>query len=286
MVLVMTAQLFHQITASGAVVNLSPRAKFQLRGADRVRYLNGQVTNNAHLATDQKTVYACVTDANGRIAGDVFIHSAGDTLLLDSAVDLREPLAQRLDRYIVADDVELTDVTEDWQLWHAFGGSENSEAPAGALNSNRFGANGFDLWLPTAAAAPAFEPKPVLSDEDAETWRILQKVPRWPNELNADTFPPEAGLMDRAMDFAKGCYIGQEILSRIKTTGKMPREMIAFATDGEVSVGDEIHTDKVVGKVTSAARHPVTGQSIGLGMVRQGAAAGPLTVSGKALQLR
>jgi folate-binding protein YgfZ len=282
----MTAQLFHQITASGALVNLSARAKLQLRGADRVRYLNGQVTNNVLRASGPETVYACVTDVKGRISGDVFIHSAADTLLLDAAVELREPLALRLDRYIVADDVELADVTEDWQIWHAFGGSDTSEALAGALNSNRFGANGFDLWLPTSAATPAFESKPVLSDEDAETWRILQKVPRWPNELNADTFPPEAGLMDRAMDFTKGCYIGQEVLSRIKTTGKMPREMIAFASDGDVNVGNEIHADKVVGKVTSAARHPVTGQTIGLGMVRQGAAAAPLTFSGSRLQLR
>ncbi len=282
----MTAQLFHQITASGALVNLSARAKLQLRGADRVRYLNGQVTNNVLRASGPETVYACVTDVKGRISGDVFIHSAADTLLLDAAIELREPLALRLDRYIVADDVELADVTEDWQIWHAFGGSDTSEALAGALNSNRFGANGFDLWLPTSAATPAFESKPVLSDEDAETWRILQKVPRWPNELNADTFPPEAGLMDRAMDFTKGCYIGQEVLSRIKTTGKMPREMIAFASDGDVNVGNEIHADKVVGKVTSAARHPVTGQTIGLGMVRQGAAAAPLTFSGSRLQLR
>lgn len=282
----MTAQLFHQITTSGAVVNLSASAKLQLRGTDRVRYLNGQVTNNVLRASSVETVYACVTDVKGRISGDVFIHSAADTLLLDAAIELREPLALRLDRYIVADDVELADVTEDWQIWHAFSGDDTSETLAGALSSNRFGKGGFDCWLPTSAPPPSFESKPVLSGPEAETWRILQKVPRWPNELNADTFPPEAGLMDRAMDFTKGCYIGQEVLSRIKTTGKMPREMIAFASDGDVNVGDEIHADKVVGKVTSAARHPVTGQTIGLGMVRQGAAAAPLTVSGSPLQLR
>ena len=251
-----------------------------------MRYLNGQVTNNVLRASSVETVYACVTDVKGRISGDVFIHSAADTLLLDAAIELREPLALRLDRYIVADDVELADVTEDWQIWHAFGGDDTSETPAGALNSNRFGKGGFDFWLPTSAPYPSFESKPVLSGPEAETWRILQKVPRWPNELNTDTFPPEAGLMDRAMDFTKGCYIGQEVLSRIKTTGKMPREMIAFASDGDVNVGDEIYADKVVGKVTSAARHPVTGQTIGLGMVRQGAAAAPLTVSGSPLQLR
>lgn len=280
---IMTEQLFHQITTSGAAVNLSHRAKFQLTGTDRVRYLNGQVTNDVRRATTTQALYACVTDAKGRIAGDVFIRATADSLLLDAEAESRETLALRLERYIVADDVELADVTEAWQLWHVFGGAE---APADAVKSNRFGSEGFDLWLPADAAAPTFDETAVLSDEDAETWRILHKIPRWPNELNPETFPPEAGLMERAMDFSKGCYIGQEILSRIKTTGKMPREMLAFETDGEVNSGDDIHADKTVGKVTSTALHPLTGIRIGLGMVRQGTTGSDLTAAGHSLRPR
>jgi folate-binding Fe-S cluster repair protein YgfZ len=88
------------------------------------------------------------------------------------------------------------------------------------------------------------------------------------------------------MDFFKGCYIGQEVLSRIKTTGKMPREMIAFEAETTVNVGDEICTDKAVGTVTSVTMQPVTGYTVGLGMARQGAVGSDLTVSGTVLRRR
>ena len=274
----MTAELYQQITAHGAAVNLSSHAKFRLTGADRVRYLNGQVTNDMRRVKPDETLYACVTDVKGRIAADVRVHAQDEALLLDAEPALREPLGMRLERYIVADDVELTDVTEDWQLWHVFGGEitpaslEHAiEAPAHPVRSPRYGAAGFDLWLPASASPPTFHPdRPLLSDADLETWRILQKIPRWPHELNAETFPPEAGLESQAMDFAKGCYIGQEVLSRIKTTGKMPREMIAFASATAVNTGDELWHEKLVGKVTSVTQHPVTGLTNGLAMIRQG----------------
>ena len=276
----MTPELFQQITTHGAAVNLSSHAKFRLTGADRVRYLNGQVTNDVRCVTPDETLYACVTDVKGRIAADVWVHAQEDVLLLDAEPGLRDPLGLRLERYIVADDVELTDVTEDWQLWHVFGGettptslAHGSEVPGHPVRSARYGAAGFDLWLPLSARVPTFHPNlPLLSDADLETWRILQKIPRWPHELNAETFPPEAGLERLAMDFAKGCYIGQEVLSRIKTTGKMPREMIAFESSASVNAGDELWHEKAVGKVTSVTQHPVTGLNIGLAMIRQGTA--------------
>lgn len=272
----MIAKLYETVVREGAAVNLSARAKFRLTGADRVRYLNGQVTNDVRRAKADATLQACVTDAKGRITADVFIHATADALLLDAEPGLRETLAMRLERYIVADDVELTDVTQDWQLWHVWGGSE---LPLPGLRSNRFGAPGLDVWLPAEAPAPAFDSRPVLSETDLETWRILQGVPRWPHELNTDTFPPEAGLTERAMDFSKGCYIGQEILSRIKTTGKMPREMIAFESDAEVVAGTELLAGKPVGTVTSAAIHPETGKTVGLAMVRHGTPVDTLTTA-------
>ena len=280
----MTAELFHQITAHGAAVNLSSRAKFRLTGADRVRYLNGQVTNDVRRARSDETLHACVTDLKGRIAAEVFIHAHEDMLLLDAEPDLRESLGMRLERYIVADDVELTDVTDEWHLWHcwsAAGVPPCSECPdQHSAVSARYGAAGRDLWLPAPATTPTFDGLPILADDDLETWRILQKIPRWPHELNAETFPPEAGLESTAMDFAKGCYIGQEVLSRIKTTGKMPREMLAFESSLKVNAGDELWHDKLVGKITSVTQHPVTSRTIGLAMIRQGTPRDALHVGG------
>jgi folate-binding protein YgfZ len=259
----MQTETFQNLVTHGAAVNLSNRSKWKLIGVDRVRYLNGQVTNDVRRADDRHTIYACVTDAKGRIAGDVMIHSRDESLWLDAEEGLRETLGMRLEKYIVADDVELTDVTDDWQLWHVFG----SHASEG-LQSMRFGLPGMDVWLP---AGESFEPAvPVLSLDEVETFRVIQKVPRWPHELNSDTFPPEAGLEARAMDFAKGCYIGQEILSRIKTTGKMPKQLQSWEMDREMAPGDALHDAEgcEIGIVTSTARHPLTGSLAVLGYVK------------------
>jgi folate-binding protein YgfZ len=287
----MTKERFEEISQQGGLVNLSARSKWLLRGADRVRYLNGQVTNNVKNATDAQAVYACVTNLKGRVEGDIFIHASvvgdGPVLVVDAEPDLREPLGLRLDRYIIADDVELLDVTDEWQLWHAFGGQaarfQEMALPEGAHRTAawRFGQEGVDLWWPVAAGEPPLldAAGTSLTAEELETWRICAGVPRWPDELNAEVFPPEAGLQERGMDYAKGCYIGQEILSRIKTTGKMPQSLVRLQGHGEAdapfSAGALLFHQKEdgtlakVGHVTSTARHPVHGLPVGLGYVKQ-----------------
>ncbi len=268
----MNADLYQAILSSGAWVDLSTRAKWRLSGADRVRYLNGQVTNDVRTTRADSALHACVTNVKGRIEGDIYIHSEGESLIFDAPAGLRETLGMRLERYIIADDAVLKDITDDWQLWHWIGDS----APAGStsLKATRFGIPGHDLWLPSSSVlSSALGPQ--LSATDAETFRILQRTPAWPSELNADTFPQEAGLEKTAMSFSKGCYIGQEILSRIKTTGKMPRELIAWETEDYVEVTAGLHLqlgERDIGVLTSVTRHPVTGRCVGLAYIRQGSA--------------
>lgn len=279
----MTALQLDQIQREGAWVDLSERAKFRLTGADRVRYLNGQVTNDVRKAGADAALYACVTNVKGRTEGDVFIHAptSGEALLLDAEAGLREQLAARLERYIVADAVELRDESDEWRLWHGFGPAAAGFAPDGegshGVRCSRFGIEGVDVWTP--AGQPASRPPALwLCADEAEDFRIIQAMPRWPNELDADCFPPEAGLEERAMDFAKGCYIGQEILSRIRTTGRMPRRLVHWEATGaeiEVAAGDTLFSatggaepDRV-GNVTSATWHPVFERRVGLAYLKQ-----------------
>jgi folate-binding protein YgfZ len=271
----MNADLYQTILATGAWVDLSTRAKWRLSGADRVRYLNGQVTNDVRTARADSALHACITNVKGRIEGDIYLHTEGESLIFDASADLRETLGMRLERYIIADDAVLEDISEEWQLWHWIGLKEGFEQEgARVIKSSRFGIPGYDLWLPASSALPS-SVLPPLSTRDAETFRILQRIPAWPNELNADTFPQEAGLEKTAMSYSKGCYIGQEILSRIKTTGKMPRELIAWETedDAEVTAGSHLHLgERDIGVITSVARQPVTGRCVGLAYIRQGSA--------------
>lgn len=295
----MTRERFEQVERHGAWVDLSARAKWRLAGADRVRYLNGQVTNDVRKASRAAAILACVTDVKGRIVGDVFIRESPDgaSFLLDAEADLREALAARLERYIVADDVEIEDVADHWRLWHRV-------APSGASATHedfnagdgfvceawRFGDGGLDCWIPASGgsepgAVPEFVRRslnaPCLDAPEAETLRILRGIPRWPAELGEGAFPPEAGLEARAMDFAKGCYIGQEILSRMRTTGRMPRTLVRWEAAGggvAIKAGEQLFREEdggawsAIGRITSAAAHPVTFQQTGLAYVKQGSA--------------
>lgn len=276
--LIMDAALYSKVLTTGASVVLSARSKWRLSGTDRVRYLNGQVTNDVRTARADSALYACVTNVKGKIEGDVYIHAEGESLILDAPAVLRESLGLRLEKYLIADDALLEDITDEWQLWHVFGPESALELPADGrrVKAQRFGHPGYDLWLPIAAAGSG-SPDTQLCAEDAECLRILQRVPAYPQELNAETFPQEAALEKTAMSFAKGCYIGQEILSRIKTTGKMPRELMAWTAesgDADLVVGaDLVLADKKVGQITSLTRDPQSGRTVGLGYIRQGAAA-------------
>lgn len=292
----MNAERFAHITAQGGWVNLSARAKWRLSGNDRVRYLNGQITQDARLASPARALYACVTNVKGRIEGDVFFHADAEALFLDAEPDLREPLGLRLERYLIADDAELTDVTEAWQLWHRFGQAATAADPplpagARALTSLRLGLPGQDLWLPAASAFTPPNDALMLDEAEYEALRILRGQPRHPNELNAETFPQEAGLEERAMSFTKGCYIGQEILSRIKTTGKMPRQLFACQAPAEAGLaeGDPLldAAGHELGRITSLTRHPETGQWVGLASVKHSTAQATAgTANGSVLTLQ
>jgi folate-binding protein YgfZ len=289
----MAPDLFNAVEKNGACVDLSTRCKLLISGADRVRYLNGQLTNDVRKASAEDALYACVTSVKGRIEADVFLHAspAAASLLLDAEAGLREALALRLEKYVVADDVSVGDVTDEWKLLHVFGPATArvdewcSAMTDGVhrVNATRLGEPGVDLWMPSTSPPPAF-PGAMLSADEAETLRILRGIPRWPHELNAGAFPQEAGLETRAMDFTKGCYIGQEILSRIKTTGKMPRTLVSWAAQHSndtvlaqqlplpLYFADSHGARHEAGIITSATRHPLLGRWVGLGFVRQGEA--------------
>jgi tRNA-modifying protein YgfZ len=248
---------------------------------DRVRYLNGQVTNDVRQAKPDATLHACVTNLKGKIEADIFIHAFDDALILDAPEALRESLGMRLERYIIADDAVLEDITDEWQLVHGFGkmgqtfANEALSAAGGrSLSSDRLGLGGHDIWLPAAAPMPALD-CPALTPDEAEDFRILQRIPAAPNELNTDAFPQEVGLEKKTMSYTKGCYIGQEILSRIKSSGKMPRQLVAWESDSSepIAQGAFLSAEgKVIGTITSRAIHPLTGHQVGLGFIRQGAA--------------
>ncbi|MEA3187808.1 MAG: tRNA-modifying protein YgfZ [Chthoniobacter sp.] len=257
------ADLYAEAKERGGLIDLSRRAKWRVTGADRVRFLNGQVSNDVRKLAPGTSLHACVLTAKGKMSGDVFISAEPDFLRMDTEPVLREAMSLRLERYIVADDVALEDVTDEFALVHLVIGSAKL-MPSGIAgvtqtNAHRFAHPGIDLLMPGDALGETWralsEDFAPLDDSISESLRIEAGVPRWGAELGENTIPTEAGLDRVAVDFHKGCYIGQEIVSRIKSGGHVNRALHGFVSQGALAVGMELFaagSEQPVGKLTSA----------------------------------
>jgi len=260
--------------------DLSARLKLRLTGSDRVRFLNGQVTNDVRKANAHLSMAACVLSAKGKMDALIFINAEDEAILIDADPELKETLAARLERYLIADDVAIEDVTKDYSLFHVTG--ETAPAlpnDADWRRGKRFGTAGWDLFVPATAHESTRQllaaREPFGTPDEAERWRIEEGVPRWGRELTAQIIPVEAGLEGDAIDYAKGCYIGQEVISRMKMSGQTNKRLCGFVSiDGTpLAPGWPLFdpvAEKEVGKITSATRSDRLGKEIALGYVKRG----------------
>jgi len=246
------------------------------RGPDAERYLNGQLTQDVRLlAAGGGCLPSCVTDAKGRLQFRVRVHRAPSGELWVSCDDAEpDALFARLSRYLIADDAEAEDESGQWRMAHVTGTLPEG-LPGRAVASNRFGLPGWDVWLPAGADASALESVPLWPADEAEACRVAAGIPAWGAELTAGMLPPEAGLDRTDISYAKGCYIGQEVISRIKSAGKVNRKLVrlAVAADASVAAGDRLvdAAGAEAGVVTSVS--PVVGPDarVLLGYLKRGA---------------
>ena len=276
---------YHELQTRGGLADLSARVEIVLTGADRVRYLNGQVTSNVQKLAVGQTQPACVTTAKGKLCAEVLITATADALFIDADAALRDTLPARLERYIIADDVTLADATATRALLHFIGPPPPALDGAWCAQSRRFGRDGWDVRLPAAAFATMkttlFSPHLPLDDALLETLRIEAGIPRWGRELGDDTLPPEAGLDRTHIDYHKGCYIGQEVISRLKSVGHVNRQLTGFvAEDGSsLTASAAIFAPgeaRAIGIITSAAFSFALDKPIALGYLRRGSPTGGL----------
>lgn len=226
---------------------LQNRARFRVFGADRLRYLNGQLTQDIRRVSEQLALPACVTSAKGRLQGEVWVvaESAGPTaFLLDAPGELRETLLLRLERYIISEEVFVEDVTGLATLIHfpcPEVPSVLNEKKIPKVSAARLGQPGWDVWVPAGSFEEVCErlDKLLGSEADYERLRILRGIPAWGSELNEETLPPEAGLDKTHVDYHKGCYIGQEVISRLKSVGHVNRILKKLCTRANQNLGME-----------------------------------------------
>lgn len=236
-----------------------------------MRFLNGQVTNDVTKIPPDAALYAAVINIRAKMDADIFITALPDALIIDADPLVTETLPPRLEKYIIADDVTLENLSGEFRFFHLLTPVPPS-LPEGAFfrKSNRFGKDGLDLWFPKHSS-PAFE---IAPPEIWETIRVENAVPRWNHELTPDIFPPEAGLETTAISYKKGCYIGQEIISRLKSVGHVNKALHTLVAEAEDSALPPLPADllaggKKVGTLTSALFSPTRQKVVALAYVNR-----------------
>jgi len=288
------------------LIDLGSRGRLCLAGTDRQRFLHGQVTNEINKLPPGQGCYAAITNAKGKMVADANIYLLTDEILVDVEPGVRSSVIARLEKYIIADDVQIVDVSDQYAMLAVIGphapeivSDDQFNVPSGELQftstQNRAGGDiycmrhshgaavGFDLFVPVADVGRTFEgllARAASRDGGAIGWQALETVrieagiPRFRQDMDESNLAPETGIEARAISYSKGCYIGQEVIARIRTYGQVAKALRGLKFDAAVSNlpahGDKLFiADREVGYVTSAVVSPALGYPIGLGYVRR-----------------
>jgi folate-binding protein YgfZ len=296
------------LTQNAGVLDLSFRSRVCLTGNDRVRFLHGQVTNDINRLVVGSGCYAALVTAKARIQSDLNVYRLAEELLLDFEPGLTQTVSERLDKYVISEDVQITDAGPLYGLLSVQGPKAtavlqsslpefcalpsvplsfvthaSAEGEIYLINHPRFGNSGYDLFVPVALLL-VFAGRLVEGVGNAggtlcgwnaaEMARIEKGIPRFGADMDETNIPLEAGLENSAINFNKGCYIGQEVISRIRTYSEVAKTLrgLRLADDLKIlpSKGEKLYRDgKEVGYITSAMRSPRLNANIGLGYVRK-----------------
>ncbi|MGH9358546.1 MAG: aminomethyltransferase family protein [Candidatus Acidiferrales bacterium] len=291
-------------TAAG-LFDGSFRARFTASGSDRVRFLHGMVSNDIRGLTPGQGTYAALLDARGHMLADLVVTCTEDRFVIDTDADLVEKTLRTLNHYNIGGRTPLEKLRDTaFFLQGPKSGTvlkellqveppgpdefrhlevHLGEQPVRLVRWSITGEEGYALW--TAAEAAADLSAGLLASGRGhglipcgvtalETLRIEAGIPRYGAELAEDVLPLEAGLLS-ALSFTKGCYIGQEIVERARSRGRVNWKMAGLFIDGEnpPSPGEKLLSGgKEVGEVTSACAAPSLGRVIAMAYVRREAA--------------
>jgi folate-binding protein YgfZ len=293
---------YRQLREECGLLDRSERGKLLVSGAEAADYLQGQLTNDVEALEPGDGLYAALLDRKGHMQGDMRVLRPGEgpDLWLDTEPEAIEAVRRHLQMYKIGREVEVNDMSEERAILSLIGPRAVEIAGSAALPENACeevtigGASclavgtgaGVDVFAPASErdrvwdallAAGAVE----VSPEAVEIVRVEAGRPRFGAEMGTETMPAEAGIVEQAVSFTKGCYIGQETVARLHYKGKPNRHLRGLRLSAPAPAGAPLRLgDKEVGTLGSAAVSPALG-SIGLAILRREAEPGATVAVGE-----
>jgi folate-binding protein YgfZ len=295
---------YNAVRTGVGLLDLFARSVLRFSGGDRVSFLNGMVSNDVRTLSPGRGLHAAFLDIQGKILADARIFCMEESLLVDIPEPCRKRIIEHLERHLVADEVEIQDVSADHLIVSLRGPSsgklikdlasietlprsdlDHIEAPIGKselhlIRVTHICQQGYDLIVPRAGSLDVIRWIMEVGKKFALSWvgteaqemlRIEAAIPRYGTDMTSDHLLLEVGLND-AVSFTKGCYLGQEVVERIHSRGHVNKRLVLMIleTPEPLRSRPEIHHGTAtVGKVTSSAFSPRRNTALALGYVQQ-----------------
>lgn len=285
---------YRQLREECGLLDRSDRGKLVVSGPDAAEYLQGQLTNDVEALDVGEGQYAALLDRKGHMQADMrVLRPAEEKIWIDTEPEPLPVVRRHLEMYSIGREVEVADMSDERAILSLIGPRAVEIAGTAALPPNACATtsvagteclavgtrDGIDLIAPAgetdrlrgallAAGAVAVSPAA------AEILRIEAGVPRFGAEMGGETMPAEAGIVEDAVSFTKGCYIGQETVARLHYKGRPNRHLRGLRLSAPVEPGAELRLgEKEVGRLGGTAVSPALGP-IGLAIVRREAEPG------------
>jgi folate-binding protein YgfZ len=285
---------YRQLREECGLLDRSARGKLIVSGSEAAEYLQGQLTNDVEALAPGEGQYAALLDRKGHMQADMrVLRTSPEEIWVDTEPEALERARSHLEMYKVGREVAIADLTAERSILSLIGPRSveiagTAALPEHASEATSFNgiaclavgtAEGIDLIAKSAnaaglrdalVAAGAVEVGP----EAAEVIRIEAGRPRFGAEMSTETMPAEAGIVERAVSFTKGCYIGQEPVARLHYKGRPNRHLRGLELSATATPGTSLRLgDKEVGKIGSSHLSPARGP-IALAIVRREAEPG------------
>lgn len=281
-------------------VDISHRGKIVLSGKEHVKFLQGMLSNDINSLGENEGLYATLLTVKGRMVSDMRVFKDSESIYIDLEPGLNKKILDHLLKFRLSYKADIEDVSYNYSLFHICGPKINNLENKNLISSiaklkensfvklkienisvrafkvNRTGETGFDLMVKIDDAEALWSTisklKPQLIGLDClETVRIETGIPVYNKDMDESTIPIEAGLWN-ALDFEKGCYVGQEVIARIKWRGHVNRHLMGFISndDQKTNEGNKIiANEKEIGKITSSTYSPTLDKNISMGYIRK-----------------
>ncbi len=223
------------ISTSAGVFRWRPACWLRVTGDDAFTFLQGQFTNDLRALEREPAVYGLWLTLKGKVLADSFVMkgNAPGEIWIGSYTSPAAVIRERLESHVIADDVTIEDVTEAWAGMCVFGEGSPVVAPrplsSGVVFPGRRGGGAnLEFVYPLAGGEPAEVPSltlPALERVEMERRRITAQIPSVPVDVGPADLPNEAGLEETAISYTKGCYLGQEVMARLKSMGQVRRRL-------------------------------------------------------------